>query len=93
MRFIGFLSVETRAVVSPAGDLLQRGLYFGYHDLLLGVIAVRIQAQVQDDALVVSGLGCKLLKDLRLQRREVRGLSDLLPYLHGWDFRAHAELR
>ena len=93
MRFIGILSAETRVVVSPAGDLLQRGLYFGYHDLFFCVIAVGIQAQMQDNALIVSGFCCKLLKYLRLQWREVRGLSDLLPYLHGWDFRAHAELR
>ena len=66
MRFIGVLSVETRAVVSPAGDLLQRGLYLGYHDLFLSVIAIRIQVQVQDDALIVSYLCCKLLKYLRL---------------------------
>ena len=66
MRFIGFSSAETRAVVSPAGDLLQRGLYLGYHDLFLSVIAIRIQTQVQDDSLVVSCLCCKLLKYLRL---------------------------
>lgn len=66
MRFIGVLSVETRAVVSPAGDLLQRGLYLGYHDLFLIVIAIRIQVHVQDDALIVSYLCCKLLKYLRL---------------------------
>lgn len=66
MRFTGFLSVETRAVVSPAGDLLQRGLYLCYHDLFFRVIAIRIQAKVQDDALIVSFLGCKLLKYLRL---------------------------
>lgn len=93
MRYIGVLSVETRVVVSPAGDLLQCGLYLGYHYFLFRVIAIGIQAQVQDNALIVSGLGCKLLKYLSLQRREVRGLSDFLPYLHGWDFRAHAELR
>ena len=92
MRFIGFSSAETRAVVSPVGDLLQRGLYLGYYDLFFAVIAVGIQAQVQDNALVVSCLGCKLLKYLRLQWREVRGLTDLLPHLHGWDFRAHAIL-
>lgn len=66
MRFIGILSAETRAVVSPAGDLLQRGLYLGYDDLFFSVIAVGIQAQVQDDALIVSYLCCKLLKYLRL---------------------------
>lgn len=92
MRYIGILSAETRAVVSPAGDLLQRGLYLGYHDLLLCVIAVRIQAQVQDDALVVSGLRRKLLIYFRLQRREVRGLSDLLPNLLGREGRADSEL-
>ena len=92
MRFIGFLSAETRVVVSPAGDLLQCGFYLGYYDLFFCVIAVRIQAQVQDNALIVSGLGCKLLKDLRLQRREVRGLSHQLPYSHGRDGRAHPEL-
>lgn len=92
MRFIGISLAETRAVVSPAGDLLQRGLYLGYHDLFLGVIAVGIQAQMQDNALIVSCLGCKLLKYLRLQRSEVRGLSHQLPYLHGRDGRAHAEL-
>ena len=43
MRFIGFSSAETRAVVSPAGDLLQRGLYLGYDDLLLGIVSVGIQ--------------------------------------------------
>lgn len=66
MRFIGFSSAETRAVVSPAGDLLQRGLYLGYYDLFFAVIAIRIQVQVQDDALIVSYLCCKLLKYLRL---------------------------
>ena len=66
MRFIGFLSAETRVVVSLAGDLLQRGLYLGYHDFLFRVIAVGIQAQVQDNSLIVSGLGCKLFKDLSL---------------------------
>ena len=93
MRFIGFLSVETRAVVSPAGDLLQRGLDLGYHDFLFRVIAIWIQSQVQDYALIVSCFCCKLFKDLRLKRREVRGLSDLLPYLHGRDGRADSELR
>ena len=92
MRYIGILSAETRAVVSPAGDLLQRGLYLGYHDLLLCVIAVRIQAQMQNNALVVSCLGCKLFKDLRLQRREVRCLSYLLPNPHGRESRADAKL-
>lgn len=92
MRYIGVLSAKTRAVVSPAGDLLQRGFYLGYYDLFLGVIAVGVQSQVQDDALVVSCLGCKLLKDFRLQRREVRGLSYLFPYSHGRDGRAHPEL-
>ena len=66
MRFIGVLSAETRAVVSPVGDLLQRGLYLGYYDLFLSVIAIRIQVQVQDDTLIVSNLCCKLLKYLRL---------------------------
>ena len=92
MRYIGVLSAETRAVVSPAGDFLQRGLYLSYYDLFLCVISVRIQSQVQDNALVVSGLSCKLLKNLRLQRREVRGLSHQLPYSHGRDGRAHPEL-
>lgn len=92
MRYIGILSAETRAVVSPAGDLLQRGLDLGYDDLFFCVIAVRIQAQVQDDALVVSCLACKLLVDLSLQRREVRGLSDLLPNLLGREGRADSEL-
>ena len=93
MRFIGILSAETRAVVSPVGDLLQRGLYLGYDDLFFGIVAVRVQAQMQDNALIVSRFGRKLLKYLRLQRREVRGLSYLLPDLHGRDGRADSELR
>lgn len=75
MRYIGVLSAKTRAVVSPAGDLLQRGLYLGYHYLFFCVIAVRIQSQVQDNALIVSCFCCKLFVNLSLQRREVRGLS------------------
>lgn len=66
MRYIGILSVETRAVVSPVGDLLQCGFYLGYYDLFFCVIAVRIQAQVQDNTLIVSDLACKLLKYLSL---------------------------
>lgn len=85
MRFIGFSSAERRAVVSPSGDLLQRGLYLGYDDLFLGIVSVRVQTQMQDDTLIVSHLACKLLVDLSLKRREVRGLSHQLPNLYGRD--------
>ena len=66
MRFIGVLSAETWAVVSPAGDLLQRGLYLGYDDFLFCVIAIWIQAQMQDYALIVPLFCCKLLIYFRL---------------------------
>ena len=92
MRYIGILSAETRAVVSPAGNLLQRGLYLSYYDLFFGVISVRIQSQVQDDSLIVSDLSCKLLKDFRLQGREVRGLQHPLHQRLRRDDRAHPEL-
>lgn len=66
MRFIGFSSAERRAVVSPSGDLLQRGLYLGYDDLFFGIVSVGIQTQVQDDALIVPLFCCKLLIYFRL---------------------------